>query len=730
MQTTPKGAAVQRSNNIAARAGRWSAQHRKSAILGWLAFVLVAVVIGSSTGLNTISDDDAGVGESGQASKTLSDAFPKDASEDVLIQSRTLKASDPQFKAAAADVTQRLSQVEHVKDVERGVVSHDGRSQLVSFKVTGDDEQVEERVDPALAAVAAAQRAHPELRIEQSGEASIFAAVSKADEEDFQRAEATSLPLTLIILVIAFGALVAAGIPVLLAITGVAATIGLLGPVSQISPVSDVINSVVLLIGLAVGVDYALFYIRREREERAAGNGEEAALEAAAATSGRAILISGLTVMIAMAGMYFAGASIFSSFATGTIMVVAIAMMSSVTVLPAVLSKLGDRINKGRVPFIGRRVGGESRVWGAILDRVLRRPLVSALVAGALLVGLTVPVLGMNTAISGMDTLSRDLAPVQTYDRIQAAFPGQSIPAQVVVKAGDVTSPEMKSAIAELEDRAVDAKHLMGPVETEVNPDKTVALVSVPIAGDGTDSESQAALRELRDDVVPASVGEVSGVSAGVTGITAGTEDFNQVMSSHMALVFAFVLTMAFLLLLVTFRSIVIPIKAILLNLLSVGAAYGVLVLVFQHGIGKELLGFEQTGPIQAWLPLFLFVILFGLSMDYHVFILSRVQEAFNRGMSTEKAVAHGIKSTAGTVTSAAIVMVGVFAIFATLSSIDMKQMGVGLAAAVLIDATIIRGVLLPATMKLLGDWNWWLPSRLHWLPKVGHEPSAEGARA
>ena len=488
-----------------------------------------------------------------------------------------------------------------------------------------------------------------------------------------------------------------------------------------------------LLIGLAVGVDYALFYLRREREERAAGRSEEAALQAAAATSGRAVLISGFTVMAAMAGMYFGGSATFEGFATGTILVVAVAVIGSLTVLPAVLSKLGDRVEKGRVPFIGKRkrAGRESRVWGAVIDRVMRRPLVSLIVAGGFLVALAIPAFSMHTALPGIDTLPRDIEVMQTYDRMQAAFPGDQLPAEVAVKADDVTSPEVQAAIREMTDSAVASDGFHKPVTVEVSADKTVADVDIPIAGDGTDAQSVAALETLRGDIIPATVGQVGGAEAMVTGITAGTEDFNDVTNSHLPIVFAFVLGMAFLLLLVTFRSIVIPLKAIALNLLSVGAAYGILKLVFQDGHGESLLGFESTGAVTSWLPLFLFVVLFGLSMDYHVFILTRIKEAVDAGQRTEDAVAHGIKSTAGAVTSAAVVMVAVFSIFGTLSMIEFKQMGVGLAAAVLIDATIIRGVLLPAAMKLLGDWNWWLPKSLRWLPRVSHaEPQVEPARA
>jgi RND superfamily putative drug exporter len=436
--------------------------------------------------------------------------------------------------------------------------------------------------------------------------------------------------------------------------------------------------------------------------------------------------------MAAMAGMYFTGDNGFASMATGTILVVGVAMLGSLTVLPAMLSKLGDRIDKGRIPFIGKRMAkrDESRVWSAVLDRVLRRPLVAALVSGGLLVALAVPVLGMHTASAGSNAIPQNMPVKQTYDRIAKAFPGVAASAEVVVKADDVTKPAVANAIHALQARATATKTAIDTTSVDVSPDHTVATIDIPIAGKGTDNESIAALEKVRSALVPATVGKVPGVEAVVGGDTANTKDYNDLVKGNAPIVFAFVLGLAFLLLLTTFRSIVIPLKAIVLNLLSVGAAYGVLVLVFQHGWGESLLGFKSTGAIEPWLPLFLFVILFGLSMDYHVFILSRVREAFDRGMSTEDAVAHGIKTTASVVTSAAIVMVAVFAIFATLSSIIFKQLGVGLAVAILIDATLVRAILLPATMKLLGDRNWYLPKRLGWLPRIQHEPAVAPAAA
>jgi RND superfamily putative drug exporter len=728
--------------SISSRAAHWAANHRRAAILGWIAFVAIAFLIGGAVGTKTIADEDLGNGDSRRGEQIIADAgFPDDDYESVLVQSKNGQSTDDQrFRAAISDTEQRLSQVAHVADVESplkaansGQISDDGHSALIEFKLRGNDEQMTDRVKASLAAVADAQAGHPEYTIEEFGDASADKALDEALAEDFQRAETLSLPITLAILVIAFGALVAAGVPLLLGLTAVMGTLGILGPVSQLYPVDEQISSVILLVGLAVGVDYSLFYLRRQREERRAGHSNETALAIAAATSGRAVLVSGLTVMIAMAGMFLTGSATFMSFAIGTIMVVAVAMLGSLTVLPAVLSKLGDRVDRGRVPFISRLQRGhegESRVWSAILDRVLRHPLVSAVIAGAVLIVLAVPALRMNTVDSGIEGIPDSLPIMQTYERIQDAFPGGPIPLVAVVQADDVTDPAVAAGLEDMNDQALATDLMNKPVSVEVNPDGTVAVVSIPMKGNGTDSTSVAALETLRQDVIPATIGQVDGVSTYVTGMTAGSEDFNEQMSSRAALVFAFVLGLAFVLLMATFRSIVIALKAIVLNLLSVAAAYGVLVWVFQDGHGESLLGFESNGGITSWLPLFLFVLLFGLSMDYHVFIISRIREAFDGGMSTGDAVAHGIKSTAGVVTSAAVVMVAVFAVFATLGMLDFKQMGVGLAVAVLIDATIVRAVLLPASMKLLGDWNWYLPSWLGWLPKVDTEPQAEGARA
>jgi RND superfamily putative drug exporter len=488
----------------------------------------------------------------------------------------------------------------------------------------------------------------------------------------------------------------------------------------------------VLLIGLAVGVDYTMFYLRREREERAAGRSEQAALEAAAATSGRSVLISGLTVMVAMAGLFLTGDAAFASFGYATMMVVAIAVLGSLTVLPALLSKLGDRVDRLHVPFLGRRRrdDGEGRIWEAIVERVLRRPLLSVVLSGGLLVALAIPALQLKVATPGPDTFPKSVAVVKTYDRMQQAFPGSALPANVVVKAPNVNAPAVRNAIAELERKALASGHAFKPITIDKNREGTVANITIPIEGKGTDAASNASLAMLRKVIVPQTVGALPDTEAGVTGLTAEWKDQQDQLKSKLPWVVGFVLVFAFALMLVAFRSIVVAIKAIVLNLLSVGAAYGVLVLVFQHGVGGGLLGLGSTAGISPVVPLLLFVILFGLSMDYHVFIVSRIRETFDRGASMDDAISHGIKSTAGVVTSAAVVMVAVFSVFATLSILMFKQFGVGLAAAILIDATLVRAVLLPATMKLLGERNWYLPRWLEWLPRLDHEsPAAPEAK-
>jgi RND superfamily putative drug exporter len=706
----------------------WSGHHRKTAIFGWFGLVAVLFALSIVSPMRSIVFETSGPGESGRAETILYEDFKQPAAESVIIQSSSLAQSDPAFRAVVKEVIAAVSPLEAVATVESpydassaDLISKDQRSVLVPLKIRGPSDQAADKIDPVVAAVAAVQTAHPDFYVGSFGE-STGKALEASFADDLKTAGLYSIPLTLLILLVAFGAVVAAGIPLLLGLTAVLGTLGIVALVSRVLPMSDSVAAIVLLIGLAVGVDYTMFYLKREREERAAGRSEEAALQAAAATSGRSVLISGLTVLVAMAGMFLTGDAEFASFGVATMTVVAVAMLGSLTVLPALLSKLGDKVDRWRVPFVPRRGRGDGagRFWGAIIDRVLKRPLLSAVLAGGLLVGIALPALQLHTAQPSIDTYPQSL--LTSYNHLKAAFPGTEIGADVVVKAADIQAPAVRDAIDQLKADAIATGVMNQPIDVSVNPANTVASISIPVEGNGTDATSNKALAALRDDIIPATLGALPDTEVGVTGLTAQSKDFNDQQSTVTPLVFGFVLLFAFILMLVSFRSVVIAAKAVTLNLLSVGAAYGVLVLVFEHGWGKQLLGFEFTGGIDPFLPILLFVILFGLSMDYHVFILSRIREGYDSGMTTHAAIAHGIKSTAGVVTSAAVVMVGVFAIFGALQAMIFKQFGVGLAAAILIDATLVRAILLPASMALLDDWNWYLPRWLQWLPHLDHD--------
>ncbi|HYX86178.1 MAG TPA: MMPL family transporter [Gaiellales bacterium] len=740
--------------NFAARAGRWSAGHWKAAAALWLLFVAAAVSAGRIAGTHKLSDAEYATGEAARAEQILAGAgFKTPASEAVLVRSRTFHASDPAFRAGVGAVMAKLRTMPQVKNLRTGApgeISRDRHAQLIQFDMTGKADTAYQRVEPVLDAIDALQRSHSGFTIAEFGQASATKEYNDTLGRDFASAERLTVPVTFLVLLLAFGAFVAAGMPVVLAFSAVLGSIGLSELASHLAHASDATNSIILLMGMAVGVDYSLFYLKREREERAVGRRGKESLLRAAATSGQAVLISGLTVLIAMAGMLFAGSKIFTSIGIGTMIVVFTSLVGSLTVLPALLGKIGDRVERGvrqvlaaglllalrplRVrprllvwlrdtPTLLRTVKGEraeSRVWGVVLRGSMRFPALAVVFSGGLLVVLALPVFSIHTKLPSFTDLPKTLAIVRTYDTIQASFPGSEDPAHVVVEGRDVTTPRFKKVYAEAKRRALATGVIHQPIRLVVNPAHTVARIDFPLAGKGQDAAAVRALETLRTKVIaPALAALPPGTQAAVTGQTAGTHDFNETMKQRVAYVFAFVLGLAFLLLLVTFRSIVIPIKAIVLNLLSVGAAYGILVWVFQDGRLQGLLDFQSNGAVVTWLPLFLFTVLFGLSMDYHVFILSRVKELVDRGVPTDEAVAQGIRTTASTVTAAAAVMVAVFAIFASLQAIMIKQMGVGLAVAVLLDATVIRGVLLPAAMKLLGDWNWYLPSWLEWLPRL-----------
>jgi RND superfamily putative drug exporter len=723
--------------NLAGRAGRWSAAHWKTAAFGWIAFAVLAVILGNLVGPREMKDWQIANGESRRAAQILDSAgFKIPARESVLIQSRTTTIKDDTFSATVASLVQTLSLQKNVTNIvspinhpTSGLVSVDGHSALVQFDVRGDAENADSKIAPIMKAVDQAQAGNPSVIVAEFGEASANHAINDRFGKDMTRAEFTSLPLTILILILAFGAIVAAGLPVLLAFSAVLAAMGLNLLASHLLPTDEqTVSAIILMIGMAVGIDYSLFYLRREREERYGGRQPHDALLTAARTSGQAVLISGATVLIAMAGMFVSGNSLFSTIGMGTMIVVLAAMVGSLTVLPAVLHRLGDKVDRLRIPIIRGRPRDDGP-WGRFIARVLRRPVLATVLSAGALGVLALPAFTMHTKLPMFTDLPRDLKIMRTYDRIQTAFPGSQTPAQVVVKAENVTSPQMQKAFALFKQRALATGELFEPFTVTVNPSRTVAVIDFAIAGNSDNAASINAMHTLRDTVIPPIAERLPDVEVATTGVTAGTWDFNQQMKHRLPWVFLFVLSLAFVLLLLTFRSLVIAAKAVALNLLSVGAAYGILVAVFQHGWGASLFGFHTNGAIVSWLPLFLFVILFGLSMDYHVFILSRVKELHDAGASTEDAVRLAITRTASTVTSAAIIMVAVFGLFGTLSLIQFEQMGFGLAVAVLLDATIVRGVLLPAAMRLLGEWNWYLPTWLEWLPTFSPEGDTGGDR-
>src|SRR5580700_6574717 len=722
------------------RVAGWSARHRKTAVFGWLALVAIVIVAGQALGGKTMTAYDAG--QSGQAERALHRlGVVAPAVEDVLIQARApgrTFAGDPVMRQAARQVTAALAALPRAATAVRSplqpgnhaLVSADGRSALVTFQVPGPASGQATAVAPAQRAVAAVAARYPGLRIDEGGDASSAAAINTVLGGGFRRAEATSVPVTLVLLVVVFGALIAAGIPLLLAITSVLTALSLLTLISHWLPVGSSTSEVVLIIGMAVGIDYSLFYLRREREERAAGRDTREALRIAAATSGRAIVVSGLTVMIALAGLFLTGYDVFSGMAFGTIAVVGTAVLGSLTVLPALLSWLGPRADRGRIPFLGRRrtAARPSRAWGALSRQVVRRPVIFGGVAAIAMLALAAPALGMRTGEPAVD-LPAGNPVLQTIGRVQQAFPQSPSPAQVVVTGSGLSSQSLKDAVVALQARAA-ADGTGGPIHAPVTATPVGGgrglVLGIPLAGNGGDAASSAALVTLRDLVLPATLGRVGGISYAVAGDTASSYDDNAAMHSATPLVIGFVVLLAFGLLLVAFRSVTIPLISIALNLLSVAAAYGLITLIFQDGRLQGLIGFTSFGAIIAWIPLFMFVLLFGLSMDYHVFILSRIRELRSRGATTRDAIMGGISSSAGVVTSAAVIMVAVFSILATLPIVDTKTLGVGLAGAVLIDATVVRGILLPAAMSLLGERCWYLPRWLSWLP--GRAPLAPRA--
>ena len=695
---------------VATRTARWSAEHPWRAILGWLALVAVAVGLAIAVPTAQTTDADYRLGESGRADALVHQAGLDDPdTENVLITARSGALDQAEAEAAATAVRADMRAVDGVTSVAEPQWNADRTALLVAVQLARDHDDVQLLLD----VTAAAQSAHPDLRVEQTGDLSLDEGINKQVEEDLSSAEGISLPVTLVLMLLAFGALIAAGIPVLLAVSSVIVTIGLTAPLSHVVHAEPTVSSMIVLIGMAVGVDYSLFYLKREREERAAGRSTLDAVQIAAETSGHSILVSGGAVIASMAGLYVMGGATFNSLATGAILVVAVAVLGSITVLPALLARLGRWVDRPRVPLLWRlnRRIGRGGISKRILAPVVRRPVAALVVASVVLVGLCLPALGMKIHSGTLETLPASIPEVQSMQRLTDAFPVEGASAELVVKAPAAERTQVRDALTDLQADAqrtgsfVDA----GPEPIEVSDDGTTSVLTLAMPYDESDDRVDTALERLRGDLAPAALESVDGdLEWAVGGGAADSLDYADHQRDRLPLVIGFVLLLTLVMMVVAFRSVVLAVISTVLNLVSVGVAFGILALVFQHGWFSASLDFATPGFVIDWIPLFVLVVLVGLSMDYHVFVLSRVREHLGRGLPAKLAVRQGIADTAGVVTSAAAVMVSVFAIFASLSMLEMKMMGVGLSAAILIDATLIRLVVLPAILVLLGERAWW----------------------
>ncbi|MCW2784486.1 MAG: transporter [Marmoricola sp.] len=693
------------------RAARWSATHPWRAIGAWLAFVVIAVCLAVAIPTKSTTDADYDIGDSGRAAAILrTHGMDNRPTEDVLIRAVPGGSFDrAAAEAVATTIAGQMKAQPHVVKVADPQLSPSGTSVLVDIELArGTDD-----IDALQKVTDQAQRAHQDLRIAESGDVSIDNGVNDRVGKDLSSAEGISLPITLILMLIAFGALIAAGIPVLIAAGSVAATIGITAPLSHLVHAESTVSSMIVLIGMAVGVDYSLFYLKREREERANGHSTVDAVEIAARTSGHSILVSGLAVIASMTGLYVVGGATFNSLATGSILVVAIAVLGSITVLPALLAKLGHWVDRPRIPLLWRlnRRIGHGGISGRVLGPVVRHPVVALVIGGAAVLVMAVPAFGMTMHESNLKTLPADIPQAQTMRAITAQFPSQEANAEVVVKAAAGDRTEVARALDALRGAAVATPDFVradnAPVR--VSADGTVSVLELVMPFDESDSRADTAIGLLRDRLVPGSLSAIdrAGAVAYVGGSPAESVDDAHHLRLFLPIVVAFVLLLTFLMMGLAFRSVVIAALSALLNLVSVGVAFGLLTLVFQDGWFSGALGFTSPGFVIDWLPMFILVVLVGLSMDYQVFVLSRIREHVRSGLPARLAVARGVTDTAGVVTSAAAVMVSVFAIFATLSMLEMKMMGVGFAGAILVDATVIRLVLLPAALTLLGDRAW-----------------------
>ncbi|MEV4229391.1 MMPL family transporter [Streptomyces bobili] len=706
-------------NSLTVRVARSSARHPWRAILGWLLFVALCLGAGSAVGTNSARTADYRVGEAGRAEALAAEGLlERRSTEQVLISARSGALDERASAAAVRDLTARMERLPDVAAVAAPVRSADGRTLLVEVALKGEERDAKDKVDALTAQTAAVQKLHPGLLLEETGSPSISKGVDAQRSADLALSEKITLPVTLLTLLVVFGSLTMAAVPLLLALSSIAAAVGLSMVASHLSPDAGVGTNVILMIGLAVGVDYTLFYLKREREERARGEGRlsaEALVELAAATSGRAVVVSGLAVVASTATLYLASDVIFSSLATGTVVVVLVAVTSSLTALPALLTVLGRRAERraerratrGK-PARRTRATGGGRLWTALLRPAARHPLATLCVSVLALLALVVPLAGPHITEMSRDTHSRDIPAMRVYDRLNDTFPERRVTHQVVVRADASRAAQVAGALRELTERADADPLFTGTSRLRTSADHRTSTLELNVPHLGNSDEAHASLGHLRDTYLPATVGRIPGAEYGVSGDVARYADYPAHQNGKLPLVLGALLLVTLLMTLYAFRSVVLALIGVVLNLLSAAAALGLLVLVFQGTWAQGLLDFTSTGSIGSRVPLFLFVILFGLSMDYQVFVVSRIREAVLDGTPTRQAVLDGIRSSASVVTSAAVVMTTVFVSFVFLHIIEMKQIGFVLAAAVLLDAFVVRILVLPSAMLLLGERTWW----------------------
>ena len=713
------------------RLARASARHPWRTIGAWAVALLVAVVcVGALLGGALTTDDDfTNTPESKQADALIARSFDRRGQEDlhadevVLVHSPTLTTGAEAFRQRVRRLERELRALPGVTVMASGapgspveddsLVARDGHTSL--FVLDAVD------VEPVLDLASSATGGGLEVLV--TGEDVVDADFEETAANDLQTGEVYGIALALIILLVVFGALVASLVPIAVAIVSIVVALGLTALVGQLFTLSFFVVEMLVMMGLAVGIDYSLFVLSRFREERSRGNEKVDAVAVAGSTASRAVLFSGSAVALGLAGMFLVPQTIFRSIATGAMLVVLTAVAATLTLLPAVLGVLGDRVDSLRVPLTGRKRQGGG-FWSRVAGAVMRRPRLSLATATALLVALAIPYLGITTGSSGVSTLPDSFQSKRAFLLLEDSFGPQRTATAEIVVSGDVATPSVRAGIQRLQ-LLVRRDDRFGELAVTRNDAGDATLISVTVDGDPMSTRAISAVRDLRKEYIPSALRGVP-AEALVTGTSAGELDFHDIAARYQPIVFAFVLGLSFVLLLLALRSIVIPATAIAMNLLSVGAAYGLLVLVFQHGVGTGLLGLQQVDTVEAWLPLFLFTVLFGLSMDYHVFILSRIRERYLQSGDTAEAVSFGIRSTARIITGAALIMVAVFGGFASGELVMFQQMGFGLGVAVLLDATLVRSVLVPAAMTLLGPWNWYLPRPLHRLFVLRAEPVTE----